>query len=136
MGRSIGAVTVGLLYALAGICLTQLILWLCFPADGDDILAPQPPAYFALTLVCTSGSALLAGFMTAHMARTADLNQGLAVGLLLAALLALTTLVSQRDSPSWYRVTLPVAALPAAALGAMLRTKLRRPPSPAPPSPT
>jgi hypothetical protein len=136
MGRSIGAVTVGLLYALAGICLTQLILWFCFPAEGDDILPPPPPSYFALTVVCTSSSALLAGFMTAHLARTAEVSHGLAIGLLLAALLALTTLVSQPEAPSWYRVTLPVAALPAAMLGAFLRTKLRRPPPPAPPSPS
>jgi hypothetical protein len=130
MGRSIGAIIIGLLYALAGICFTQLILWFCFPAEADEILLPPPSAYFALTVVCTGGSAVLAGFMTAHLARSAGLNHGLAVGLLLAVLLALTTLVSQPDAPGWYRVTLPVIGLPAALFGAFLRTRVRRPPPP------
>jgi putative membrane protein (TIGR04086 family) len=139
MGRSIGAVTVGLLYTLAGICLTQVILWFCFPEEEPEyggFIVPPPPAYFTFTIICTALSAVLGGFMAAHLARRAELTHGLALGLTLAALLAVTALVSQRESPAWYRLMLPLAAMPAALLGAFFRARVRGLPPPAPPGPS
>ncbi len=132
MGRSIGAVIVGFLYALATIWLTQMILWFAIPEDPAANAVPE--ARLALTVLCTFGSAVLAGFVTAHVARQAELAHGLAVGAVLVVLLGITTLVIETEpAPAWYQLALPGVALPGTLLGAELRTRVRRPPPPAPP---
>jgi putative membrane protein (TIGR04086 family) len=136
MGRSIGAVIVGLLYALATIWLAQVILFFAVPeepgADGADSV---PETRLVLTVICTFASAIIAGFVTAHVARQAELVHGLALGAVLVALLAVTTLVVETEpAPPWYQLALPAVALPGALLGAALRARVPRPPPPAPPT--
>jgi len=137
MGRSIGAVALGFLYALAGIGLTQFVLWFCIPGEPqDDDAESVPPARLVLTVACTFASSALGGFMAAHFAGRAQTNHGLALGTILVAVLALTAGLVQADYPPWYRLALPATALPGALLGAYLRSRLRRPPAPAPPKAT
>jgi hypothetical protein len=137
MGRSIGAVIVGFLYALATVWLTQVILFFTIPEQtAPDGTPTIPEARLALTVICTFGSAILAGFVTAHVGREVELAHGLAVGAVLVAVLAVTTLVARTEpAPSWYRLALPGVVLPGALLGAALRAWVRRPPPPAPPAP-
>lgn len=139
MGRSIGAVLLGFLYALASIMLAVMILWFCF-ADagepGEDGTKSVPESLLVLRVVCVFAGAVLAGFMTAHIARRAELAHGLALGAVLVVVLAITTLVIDPDpTPSWYQLALPAVSLPGALLGAQLRTLVKRPPPPAPTSP-
>jgi putative membrane protein (TIGR04086 family) len=135
MVRSIGAVIVGLLYALAGIWLTQMILWFGFPEEsGPEGSESIPEARLALGVVCTFASAVVAGFMAAHVSRSAELAHGLALGAVLVVFLGLTTLVFETEpAPPWYQLALPGVALPATMLGAYLRARLPRRPPPAPP---
>jgi hypothetical protein len=133
MGRSIGAVIVGFLYALATIWLTQMILWFAFPEDPATEAVPMPR--LVLTVVCTFLAAFVAGFMAAHVASHGGMVHALVVGAILVALLGITTLyVETETAPAWYQLTLPLVALPGALLGAALRVRVRRPPPPAPPS--
>jgi putative membrane protein (TIGR04086 family) len=135
MGRSIGAVIVGFLYALATIGLTQIVLWFAVPDEpSSEGLEVVPATRWILTVVCTFLSAFLAGFVAAYIAQQSELVHGLAVGAILVLLLAITTLVMNTESaPSWYRLALPGVALPGTLLGAGLRSRVRRPPPPAPP---
>src|SRR4051794_19249131 len=106
MGRSIAAVIVAFLYALATIWLTQIILWFAIPEEpGPEGTEVIPAARWIMTIVCTFFSAGLSGFMAAHFARQADLVHGLAVGAILVIMLAITTLVVNTEpSPSWYQL--------------------------------
>ncbi len=132
MGRSIGAVIIGFLYALATIWTTQVILWFAFPEDPADNSIPV--LRLVLTVVFTFASAIVAGFMTAYVGRQAELAHGLAAGAVLVVLLAITTLVVETEpTPAWYQLALPCVALPGALLGAGLRTRVRSLPPPAPP---
>jgi hypothetical protein len=136
MGRSIGAVVVGFLYAVAFFWLAQAVLWFCLPdvgEPGDDTTEATPASRLALTVACAFASAALAGFVTAHVAGREGLAHGLALGAVLLVLLGVTTLVVQPEpAPPWYQLALPAVTLPATLLGAYLRTRLRRPP-PTPP---
>jgi putative membrane protein (TIGR04086 family) len=132
MGRSIGAVIVGFLYALVTIWATQFILFFAIPEDADA--EGVPAARLVLNVFGTFVAAVVAGFIAAHVARQGGLAHGLAVGVLLLILLAVTTLVVETEpAPPWYQLALPLAALPGTLFGAWLRAKVRRPPSPAPP---
>jgi hypothetical protein len=133
MGRSIGAVIVGLLYALATIWLTQVVLWFAIPEDPAANAVPTDR--LVLTVASTFLAAVLAGFMAVHIAREGALAHGLIVGALLASLLAVTTLfVETEPAPAWYQLALPIAALPGTLLGAALRDTVRRPSPPTPPT--
>jgi putative membrane protein (TIGR04086 family) len=133
MGRSIGAVIVGFLYALATIWLTQMVLWFTIPEEEATNAVPTPR--LVLTVVCTFIAAVVAGFMAAHVARQGGLAHGLALGAILVILLAITTLfVQTEEAPSWYQLVLPLVALPGTLLGAWFRMKVRPPPPPAPPT--
>jgi putative membrane protein (TIGR04086 family) len=137
MGRSIGAIALGFLYAVAGIWLTQMILWFLIPeepaAEGAEAI---PEVRLFLTVLSTFACSFIAGFVTAHVARQAELVHGLVLGTVLMVLLAVTTLVVETEpAPSWYQLALPAVALPGTLLGAVLRTRVRRPPPPAPPKP-
>jgi putative membrane protein (TIGR04086 family) len=134
MGRSIGAVIVGFMYALVIIGGTQFILFFAITEEPDA--ETLPPAHLILTIVWTFLAAVVGGFMAAQFARQAELAHGLAVGALLLVLLAVTTLVVETEAaPPWYQLALPLVALPGTLLGAWLRTRVRRPPPPAPPNP-
>ncbi len=135
MGRSLAAVVVGLLYALALIGLTQFALFFIVPdvSESDD----APPARLVADLVCTFLASVAAGFMAAHVARQNELAHGLSVGALLLILLAVTTMVLKtQPAPEWYQLGLPVVAIPATLLGAALRARVPRPPPPTPPKST
>ena len=133
MGRSIGAVIVGFLYALVTIWLSQMILWFAIPEDPAANAVPDRRLLF--TVLCTFAAAVLAGFMTAYVARRSELAHGLAVGTLLVVLLAVTTLVIEtQPTPAWYQLALPAVALPGTLLGAELRTRVRRLPPASPKS--
>lgn len=132
MGRSIGAVIVGFLYALATIWLTQMALWFAIPEDPESNAVPTNRLIW--TVVFTFLAAVVAGFMAAHVARSGGLAHGLVVGALLVILLGVTTLyVETEPAPAWYQLALPLVALPGTLLGAWLRVQVRRPPPPAPP---
>jgi len=137
IGRSLGAVAAGFLYAVAGIWLTQMVLWFAIPGQPqEDGTQSVPEARLGGTVVCTFGSVILAGFMAAHVAGHAELVHGLALGTLLLAVLAVTTRFVEADpEPPWYQLALPGVALPGTLLGAYLRTRVRRPPPPAPRAP-
>ncbi|HKI36498.1 MAG TPA: TIGR04086 family membrane protein [Gemmataceae bacterium] len=137
MGRSIGAVTLGFLYAVAGIWLTQMILWFSIPEEpGAEDTEAVPELRLALTVFLTFASSFIAGFVTAHVARQVELVHGLALGALLVAVLGVTTMVVQTEpTPAWYQLALPAVALPGTLLGATLRARVPRPPPPAPPKP-
>jgi hypothetical protein len=137
MIRGIGAVALGFLYALAMIWLSQLVLWYSFPeeVDAQDVES-IPEVRRVLSVVCTFASAVLAGFMTAHFSRGAELAHGLALGTVLVVLLGVTAFVVEADkAPPWYQLALPGVALPATLLGAYLRARAPRPPAPRPPPP-
>jgi hypothetical protein len=131
MGRSIGAVALGFLYALAMIWLTQLVLWFCLPGElRDDETEAVPQARLVWTVASGCAGAALAGFITAQLAAHVKMTHGLALGTVLTALLALTTGLREADFPAWYRFALPATALPGALFGAFIRTRLRRRPPP------
>ncbi len=137
IARSLGAVAIGLLYAAAGIWLTQVVLWFAIPGepqeDGTELI---PQSRLVASVLCTVGSAALAGFMAAHIGGRAELLHGLALGTLLLAVLAVTTqLLMAQPGPPWYQLALPGSAVPGVLLGALLRLRVRRPSSPAPSSP-
>ena len=128
IARSLGAVAVGFLYALAGIWFTQFILWFAVPGrPREDGAESVPEARLLGSVLCTFASTVLAGFMTAHVARRAELLHGLAVGTLVLAVLAITMqFVMVEGALPWYQLTLPSVALPGALLGALLRILVRR----------
>jgi hypothetical protein len=137
MGRSIGAVIVGFLYALATIGLLQMVLWFAFPEEpGVEGAGSVPQARWILIVGCTFLGSILSGFITAYFAGGAELVHGLIVGGLLVAVLGVTTLILETEPvPAWYQLALPGVTLPGTLLGAGLRARLRRPPPPAlPPS--
>ena len=94
MGRSIGAVIVGFLYAVAAIWLAQMVLWFAVPEDpGPDGNGIVPPIRWILTVVCTFPAAVIAGFIAALVARQSELAHGLAVGAILVLVLGISTLL-------------------------------------------
>ena len=135
MGRSIGAVIVGFLYAVAAIWLAQMVLWFAVPEDpGPDGNGIVPPIRWILTVVCTFPAAVIAGFIAALVARQSELAHGLAVGAILVLVLGISTLLREpEDAPAWYQLALPGVALPGTLLGAGLRLLIRRAPRLLPP---
>jgi uncharacterized membrane protein AbrB (regulator of aidB expression) len=135
MGRSIGAVVLGFLYALAFVWLVQMVLWFCLPPGDvqDDETESVPRSRLVLTVVGTFAGAILAGFMTAHVARRAEFTHTLVLGTVLVGALAVTSGCIEADYPAWYRLALPATTLPGALLGALLRARCWRTPPPTPP---
>jgi putative membrane protein (TIGR04086 family) len=134
MGRSIGAVVVGLLYAIAGNMLAWVVLSFTIPQESET--DPIPEVRLLLMVASAFVSAAVGGFMSAHVARRRELAHGLALGAALVVLLGGSALaLGTEEAPPWYPFALPAVAFPGTLLGAYLRARVPRPPPPAPPKP-
>jgi putative membrane protein (TIGR04086 family) len=130
MGRSIGAVVVGLFYVIVVAASGQMILFFTASDEAD----PQSRHY--ITVPCAFLGAALGGFMTAHIARARALVHGLALGAIVVAAVGIATLFGSADpEPTWYQLALPGALLTGTLVGAYLRTLVPRSAPPAPPTP-
>ncbi|OLC52596.1 MAG: hypothetical protein AUH85_16660 [Chloroflexi bacterium 13_1_40CM_4_68_4] len=85
--------------------------------DAPDFLL----ASLALGLVCTA----LGGFVTAHLARGAEMRNALVMGVASAASALLLALTGVGGPPVWYLGVGTALTVPAAALGAVIRERTR-----------
>jgi hypothetical protein len=125
MWRSILSVVIGYAIAGAGIGVTFLSIWGGVPVThtrGDPVWIPDTSE----TLLLIAGISLsicLAGYMTAWVARRAEVQHAGSLGVVLA-IVATANLVYHPEDPFWYRVSLVAISLVAAALGGYLRWRV------------
>ena len=85
--------------------------------DAPDFLV----ASLALGLVCTA----LGGFVTAHLARGAEMPNAVVMGVASAASALLLALTGVGGPPVWYLGLGTALTVPAAAVGALVRERTR-----------
>jgi hypothetical protein len=125
MWRSVLSVLVGYAVAGAGIGVTFLALWGGVPVThargGDPVWIPDTSGTLLLT-ACIALSIGLAGYVTAWIARRAEVQHAGSLGAVLA-IVASANLVYHPEDPFWYRLALVPISLMAATLGGYLRRR-------------
>jgi hypothetical protein len=126
MWRTILSVVIGYAVAGAGIGLTFLGLWGGVPVAHSPGGAPMwipDTSGTLLLLVVMALSISLAGYLTAWVARRAEVRHAAALGVVLTVV-AMVHLIYHPEDPLWYRLVLVAGSLPAAALGGYLRRRV------------
>ena len=127
MGRSVIAVVVGY-GVLAAVTFAKFAAIQTFfpgalPAPGVDVF----PSTFWLVTVLLSDVALMivAGYVTAAVAKRAEVVHTLALGGVTVILGLVSMFVAWGQGPLWYQVVLVSIAVPAAVTGGSLRSNQR-----------
>ena len=132
MLRSVLAVVAGYLLIFAATILADVALGLlapdAFPAAGEGF-APVP--WMVLILVYSTIFAAAGGYVTARVARRAELKHGLALAAIMVLMSVGTMITYQGRHPLWFQLTLLVLGPLAVAAGAWLRARRRGVPAPA-----
>jgi hypothetical protein len=128
MRRSLLAVVVGCaVWAVAKAAIFAAVaggLPDALPQPGEDVF----PSTVSLLAMLGSDvlSMIVAGYVTASVARRAQVGHAAALGAAIVVLgLALMMMVGWRGEPLWYQVTLVAIAVPAAVTGGSLRSQWR-----------
>ena len=127
MRRSLFAVVAGCaVWALAKTTqFAAVAAWLpdALPQPGEDVFPST------VSLLAMLGSDVLfmivAGYVTAAMARRAHAGHAAALGAAIVVLDLALMMVGWRGEPLWYQVTLVAIAVPAAVTGGSLRSQPR-----------
>ena len=127
MVRSVIAVVVG--YAvlaaatMAKFAAMQALFPWALPAPGEDVFSST----FWLVTILLSDVALMivAGYVTAAVARHAEVGHTVALGGVMVVLGLVSMFVNWLQGPLWYQVVLVSIAVPAAVTGGSLRSQQR-----------
>ena len=130
MRRSLPAVVAGCaVWAVAKTAtFTALAAWIpqALPPPGENVFPGT------VSLLAMLGSDVLfmivAGYVTAAVARRAHVGHAAALGAALVVLRLALMMVGWRGEPLWYQITLVAIAVPAAVTGGSLRSQRRNHP--------
>ena len=131
MVRSVIAVVVGygVLAAVrfAKFAAIQALFPGALPAPGEDVF---PSTFWLLTILASDVvTMIVAGYVTAAVARRAEMGHALALGGVMVFLGLVSMFVNWLQEPLWYQVTLVAIAIPAAVTGGSLRSHQRADPT-------
>ncbi len=119
MGRSILAIVVGyLVFGLSAVALFQLA--------GVDPHAPVTGGSLIFSIAYGIVFALLAGYLTAWIARRRVLWPVLTVATIVALGAALSLLLARRDEAAWSQLATLILLAPAVVLGGAIRLRNTR----------
>ena len=120
--RSILAVIAGYLVLAVAIGLVDFILSLISP---DQYPNGMNPATKWMIVELAIGLCLLVagGYVTARIARRAEMRHALALGILAAAMAAVSLLVYKNRQPFWFQLVILTGAIPAALGGGRLKAR-------------
>jgi hypothetical protein len=123
MVRSILAVIGGYLVMAVLVVLTSVALGTLFPEafpEPDSGLLPAD-GWFGLMLGLSFLYAFLGGYVTATIARRAEMRHALALSAIVLALGLLSAVGEQEIAPRWFRVMTPLVGIPGVLLGSRMR---------------
>lgn len=126
MLRSILAVVAGVVALIVSALLTDTVLMNIFPAMVDSRGRVTSAAVAFLMMSYSAAYCVLAGYVTALIARRREVAHALALGVLLVALLVYPTVKFWEMTPAWYHVALFVLTVPACVAGGRWRAVRRR----------
>jgi hypothetical protein len=120
--RSILAVLVGYLVLAVGIGVTDFVISLFSP--GGYPSGPHPEAkWMVVELVVGAILILCGGYLTASLARRRETHHALALGIVTAAIAAVSLIIYRSLQPAWFQLVVALIAIPAALAGGRLKTR-------------
>ena len=121
MLRSITAIVVGVVVLIGTALLTDAILLKLFPAITDANGRVTSAAVAFLIMSYALAYCVLAGYVTALVARRREVAHALVLGVVLVLLLIYPTIKAWDTTPVWYHVALFVLTVPACVAGGRWR---------------
>ena len=130
MLRSILAVVAGVAVLVVTAILTDTVLMKIFPAIVDSRGRVTSAAVAFLMMSYSAAYCVLAGYVTALIARRREMDHAFALGVVLLLSLVYPTVKFWELTPAWYHVALFVLTVPACVAGGDLspRRDSRAPP--------
>lgn len=113
---------------LAGSIVLALFAAATGASDVNALIASTE--WLAASLVVGLAFSAVGGFVAAHLAPGAELNNAFVAGVLVTVLSAMLTAITEPVPPFWFTLVGVLATTPAATLGGWLRARTR--PAPAP----
>jgi hypothetical protein len=118
--RSILAVLAGYLVLVVGIGVTDFVLSLLSPSGYPN--GPKPGAkWMIIELVIGAFLIVCGGYLTASLARRAEMRHALALGVLTATIAAISLIIYHGLQPVWFQLVVVLVAIPAALAGGRLK---------------
>jgi peptidoglycan/LPS O-acetylase OafA/YrhL len=121
MLRSILSIVVGIVVLIGTALLTDAILLKLFPAITDAQGRVTSTAVAFLLMAYSLAYCVLAGYVTALVARRREVAHALVLGVVLVLMLIYPTITSWDTTPVWYHVALFVFTAPACVAGGRWR---------------
>jgi hypothetical protein len=125
MLRSVLAVLVGYLVSALLVLVGFSVLGRIAPSaiSAAGLAATPRPGVVLGILLMDVVIAVVAGYVTAVIARRAAIGHAFVLGALMLVLGIVTSWVSPEREPVWYAIWMPVLVLPAAVVGGMIRSR-------------
>ena len=125
MLRSVLAVVAGYLVSTLLVLVGFAVLGRIAPAalSAAGLAATPRPGVVLGILLMDVVVAIVAGYVTALVARRAVIGHAFVLGALMLVLGVVTSWVSPEREPTWYALWMPILVLPAAVVGGMIRSR-------------
>ncbi|HEX6631982.1 MAG TPA: hypothetical protein VF048_12865 [Gemmatimonadaceae bacterium] len=125
MLRSVLAVVAGYLVSALLVFVGFAVLGRLAPAalSAAGLAATPRPGVVLGVLLMDVVIAIVAGYVTAVIARHAVIGHAFVLGALMLVLGIVTSWVSPEREPTWYALWMPILVLPAAVIGGMIRSR-------------